>query len=79
MLKYYLIHQEDVVTIRIKGSGFLYNMVRIIAGTLLNVGNGHTEPQEVLRILEARDRREAGPTAPAKGLTLIGMEYEKTP
>ena len=39
----------------------------------------HTEPQEILRILEARDRREAGPTAPAKGLTLIGMEYEKTP
>ena len=72
-------NQEDVVTIRIKGSGFLYNMVRIIAGTLLNVGNGHTEPQEILRILEARDRREAGPTAPAKGLTLIGMEYEKTP
>ena len=72
-------NQEDVVTIRIKGSGFLYNMVRIIAGTLLNVGNGYTEPQEVLRILEARDRREAGPTAPAKGLTLIGMEYEKTP
>lgn len=67
---------EDVVTLRITGSGFLYNMVRIIAGTLLDVGNGHLEPEKVGEILESRDRRNAGPTAPAKGLTLMGMEYE---
>lgn len=68
--------REDVVTLRITGSGFLYNMVRIIAGTLLDVGNGHLEPEKVEEILESRDRRNAGPTAPAKGLTLMGMEYE---
>ena len=69
-------NEEDVVTLRIRGNGFLYNMVRIIAGTLLSVGNGHLEPKEVGKILEAKDRRAAGPTAPAKGLTLVGMEYE---
>ncbi len=69
-------NEEDVVTLRIRGNGFLYNMVRIIAGTLLSVGNGRMEPKEVGKILEAKDRRAAGPTAPAKGLTLVGMEYE---
>lgn len=68
--------REDVVTLRIKGSGFLYNMVRIIAGTLIQVGAGRLAPEEVGRMLKARDRRAAGPTAPAKGLTLAGMEYE---
>ncbi|HJC67390.1 MAG: tRNA pseudouridine(38-40) synthase TruA [Lachnospiraceae bacterium] len=71
-----IIREGDEITLRIRGNGFLYNMVRIIAGTLLNVGNGHMEPEEVKRILEAKDRRTAGPTAPAKGLTLVGMEYE---
>lgn len=66
---------EDVITLRITGSGFLYNMVRIIAGTLLWAGTGLIEPERVQRILEAKDRREAGPTAPAKGLTLIRMHY----
>ena len=65
------------ITIRITGSGFLYNMVRIIAGTLLQVGLSGMEPEQVKEILEARDRAKAGPTAPAKGLTLIGIEYEK--
>lgn len=68
--------REDVVTLRIKGSGFLYNMVRIIAGTLIQVGAGRLAPEEVGNMLAARDRRAAGPTAPAKGLTLAGMEYE---
>lgn len=66
---------EDVITLRITGSGFLYNMVRIIAGTLLWAGTGLIEPERVQQILEAKDRREAGPTAPAKGLTLIRMHY----
>jgi len=66
---------EDVITIRITGSGFLYNMVRIIAGTLLWAGTGLIAPGQVQNILEAKDRRAAGPTAPAKGLTLIRMHY----
>mgnify|MGYP005752723131 CR=1 FL=1 len=68
---------DDVITIRISGSGFLYNMVRIIAGTLMKVGMGMCAPEEMPAILAARDRQAAGPTAPAKGLTLVGMEYEK--
>lgn len=68
----------DMITIRISGSGFLYNMVRIIAGTLLKVGMGVYPPEHVEEILEARDRQAAGQTAPARGLTLISMEYEKT-
>ncbi len=69
--------QGDVLTIRVKGNGFLYNMVRIIAGTLVNVGMGRTDPEDIPGILEGRDRRLAGPTAPAKGLTQVGIEYEE--
>ena len=67
--------QEDEVVIRITGSGFLYNMVRIIAGTLIQVGAGLREPEDMARILEARDRAVAGPTAPAKGLVLVEVIY----
>ncbi len=66
---------RDIV-IRVAGRGFLYNMVRIIAGTLMEVGRGHIAPQEMERILEAKDRQAAGPTAPACGLTLVGIEFE---
>lgn len=69
--------QDDMITIRISGSGFLYNMVRIIAGTLMKVGMGVYPPEHVVTILEARDRRQAGQTATAHGLTLVSMEYEK--
>ncbi len=69
--------EDDVITIRVSGSGFLYNMVRIIAGTLMKVGMGACEPEEMRRILAARDRQQAGQTAPARGLTLMGLEYEK--
>ena len=65
----------DVITIRIRGNGFLYNMVRIIAGTLLKTGMGQMEPDAVRTAREARDRQAAGPTAPARGLTLVGIEY----
>ena len=65
----------DMITIRVSGEGFLYNMVRIIAGTLLKTGMGQMEPEGVRRALEARDRQAAGPTAPAMGLTLAGIEY----
>ncbi len=68
--------EGDLITVRVAGSGFLYNMVRILVGTLLLVGKGQLPPEEMLTILKARDRNAAGPTAPAKGLTLVGIEYE---
>jgi len=68
--------EDDMVHIRIAGNGFLYNMVRIIAGTLMQVGTGLMEPERVKEILEARDRSKAGPTAVAKGLTLVEIRYE---
>lgn len=67
---------EDIITIRVTGTGFLYNMVRIIAGTLVQVGVGEKEPEDILEILEKKERSAAGPTAPAHGLTMIGIEYE---
>lgn len=67
---------DDMVHIRITGNGFLYNMVRIIAGTFMQVGTGLMEPEQVKEILEARDRSKAGPTAVAKGLTLVEIRYE---
>lgn len=69
--------EEGMITIRICGNGFLYNMVRIIAGTLISVGMGQIAPEYITDILNAKDRAAAGPTAPARGLTLIGMEYEE--
>lgn len=69
--------QDDMITIRISGSGFLYNMVRIIAGTLLEVGMEAYPPEHVEEILDARDRQAAGRTAPARGLTLVSMEYQQ--
>lgn len=67
----------DVITIRVTGTGFLYNMVRIIAGTLIEVGIGEREPNDMPAILEAQKREAAGPTAPPQGLTMIGIEYCK--
>ena len=69
--------QDIDVVIRIQGNGFLYNMVRILAGTLLEVGLGRRKPEDMSGILAAKDREAAGPTAPARGLTLIGYEFEK--
>ena len=68
--------EGDMITIRVSGNGFLYNMVRIIAGTLMDVGRGFYPPECVNEILEARDRTQAGPTAPACGLTLMNIRYE---
>lgn len=67
----------EVISIRITGTGFLYNMVRIIAGTLIQVGIGELEPEEIPGILEKKDRAWAGPTAPAHGLTMIGIEFQE--
>ena len=66
---------QNVIRIRVTGNGFLYNMVRIIAGTLIEVGAGKRKPEEMIDMLEKTDRCAAGPTAPAHGLTMIGIEY----
>ncbi len=71
-----VIKENDVITIRVTGNGFLYNMVRIIAGTLIRVGGGDMEPEQIPEILLALDRNAAGPTAPAHGLTMIGIVYD---
>ena len=57
------------------GNGFLQNMVRILTGTLLEVGFGRLKPEDVKEILEKRDRKLAGPTAPAQGLCLMKVDY----
>lgn len=68
----------NLIVFRVAGRGFLYNMVRIMAGTLMEVGRGNLEPEDVKRILEAKNRSAAGPTAPACGLTLIKYEFLNT-
>lgn len=65
----------EEVQLVIEGDGFLYNMVRIIAGTLLEIGRGHWEPSRIEEILASKDRRLAGPTAPAPGLCLQWIRY----
>ena len=67
--------EGDYILIRIRGNGFLYNMVRIIVGTLLQIGRGKRRADEMLDILNACDRAKAGPTAPAHGLTLVDISY----
>lgn len=66
---------EEIV-IRVAGSGFLYNMVRIIAGTLMEAGSGRMAPEKMEEILAAKDRTAAGPTAPACGLVLTEISCE---
>lgn len=68
--------ENDIISIRISGNGFLYNMVRIIVGTLMKVGLGVYPPEHMREIIEAKDRNAAGPKAPACGLTLVGIDYE---
>lgn len=67
---------EEEIIIEVKGTGFLYNMVRIIVGTLLKVGLGAYPPEHVKEIIESKDRREAGETVPARGLILREITYE---
>ena len=69
--------EGEEIVIRVAGTGFLYNMVRIIAGTLLEVGRGRIRPEQMQEILDARDRRMAGQTAPAGGLTLVRYEFSE--
>ena len=68
-----------VISITVRGNGFLYNMVRIIAGTLLAVGQGKMMPAELPNIISNRDRKQAGKTLPARGLTLHKVWYGRKP
>ena len=65
----------DWLWLDVEADGFLYNMVRAIAGTLMNVGRGYWPEEQVEKILEAGDRTQAGPTAPACGLFLVRVTY----
>ena len=68
--------KPEEITIRITGNGFLYNMVRIIAGVLIRVGRGFYEPGKVLELLEGRERKKEAVTAPPQGLCLMEIVYE---
>lgn len=77
------IHKADVIQmpndkiyIELTGNGFLYNMVRIIAGTLVDVGTGKIEPKEIKDIIKSEKRENAGKTLPPQGLYLVKVEYE---
>jgi len=67
--------RKDHLVLDIEGDGFLYNMVRNIVGTLVDIGRGYLPEASMKTILKSRDRRKAGPTAPAKGLFLIKVKY----
>jgi tRNA pseudouridine38-40 synthase len=67
----------DWIWLDVEADGFLYNMVRAIAGTLMNVGRGYWPESQVAAILHAEDRTQAGPTAPAQGLFLMRVTYER--
>ena len=68
---------NERIYIELTGSGFLYNMVRIISGTLVEVGLGKIEPNEIKTIIESQKRENAGKTLPPQGLYLVSVEYEK--
>ena len=67
--------EGELITIRVRGNGFLYNMVRILAGTLIGVGRGAIAPEQIPAILEAKDRQAAGMTVPPQGLRLVEIDY----
>jgi len=70
-----VIPEGDWTYINVEGDGFLYNMVRNIVGTLVEVGRGKWKPEKIREILDAKDRRAAGPIAPAGGLCLMWVKY----
>jgi tRNA pseudouridine38-40 synthase len=68
----------EVLVYRVRGNGFLHHMVRNLVGTLLDVGRGYIDVDDLPGVLAAQDRSAAGPTAPARGLFLHSVEYEET-
>ena len=72
-----IVKQEgEKIIIELTGNGFLYNMVRIISGTLLDVGLGKIQPEEIPEMIESKDRQRAGRTLPAHGLYLVEVKYD---
>lgn len=67
--------EGDEIVLTVSGNGFLYNMVRMLTGTLLDVGVGRMKPDDIPKLLAAKDRIHSPNTAPAKGLTLLDIEY----
>jgi tRNA pseudouridine38-40 synthase len=65
----------EMIAIEVRADGFLKQMVRNIVGTLVDVGRGRIKPEAVRGILEAKDRRKAGQTAPAQGLLMVEVGY----
>jgi tRNA pseudouridine38-40 synthase len=66
---------DKIVVLKVRGNGFLYNMVRILTGTLLYVAQGKISPQDITAIITGRDRTKAGPTVPPSGLFLNKVFY----
>ena len=66
---------DGEIHIYVQGNGFLYNMVRNIVGTLIDIGRGHWQPDRIDKVLQSLDRADAGPTAPPEGLTLMCVHY----
>ncbi len=71
-----LYEENDRIYIELTGNGFLYNMVRIIAGTLVEVGMGKIKPEQITEIINSGDRTKAGKTLPPQGLYLVSVQYE---
>lgn len=74
-----VLRDGDELELLVRGNGFLYNMVRILAGTLIAVGSGKTDPGAIARALKSKSRLDLGPTAPAHGLTLMKVYYDDDP
>ena len=70
-----VVKKGKLLTVSVTGDGFLYNMVRIIAGTLLDVGSGKLEPGDIPGIIASKERKKAGVTAPPEGLSLWKVTY----
>jgi tRNA pseudouridine38-40 synthase len=74
-INYINVNEKDNIEIEVNGNGFLWNMVRVIAGTLIEAGKGNLKPNDIEKILNEKKRMEAGPLAPAKGLFLRDVQY----
>jgi tRNA pseudouridine38-40 synthase len=70
------VQEPQLLLYRVRGNGFLHHMVRNLVGTFLEVGRGNIKETEILPILESRSRERAGPTAPARGLFLVNVDYD---